>query len=157
MPRVLTVPPPLPLAENNTSDDELVAQIIIDKLQDTRGISFAEIASAASTRPELAIRLLDEETRPSEQVPLLLKMNQDSLALNKAVQSGDSDLVHLVVMHLREKMGSSGDFNRMINTRPVARDLFVNYCRETDPKGLRQFYYQHDRFNDSASLAVHSA
>jgi hypothetical protein len=35
---------------------------------------------------------LDFEPRASEQVPLLLKMGQMQAALNKAIDSGDTDL-----------------------------------------------------------------
>jgi hypothetical protein len=40
----------------------------------------------------LFIQLLDYETRASDQVPLLLTMKEDNLALIKAVDSGDTDL-----------------------------------------------------------------
>lgn len=38
------------------------------------------------------VQLLDHETRASDQVPLLLTMKEDNLALVKAVDSGDTDL-----------------------------------------------------------------
>lgn len=38
------------------------------------------------------LQLLDFEPRSGEQVPLLLKMKRSHLALNKAVESGDTDL-----------------------------------------------------------------
>lgn len=38
------------------------------------------------------LQLLDHETRASDQVPLLLTMKEDKLALVKAVDSGDTDL-----------------------------------------------------------------
>ena len=37
-------------------------------------------------------QLLDYEPRASDQVPLLLAMKEDRLALQKAVDSGDTDL-----------------------------------------------------------------
>lgn len=37
-------------------------------------------------------QLLDHETRAAEQVPLLLGMREDGRALEKAVDSGDTDL-----------------------------------------------------------------
>jgi len=39
-----------------------------------------------------SIQLLDHETRAAEQVPLLLGMKEDRRALEKAVDSGDTDL-----------------------------------------------------------------
>lgn len=38
------------------------------------------------------VQLLDHETKASDQVPLLLSMKEDRLALTKAVESGDTDL-----------------------------------------------------------------
>ncbi|XP_014676106.1 PREDICTED: vacuolar protein sorting-associated protein 16 homolog, partial [Priapulus caudatus] len=75
-------------------DDEQVALAIAEKLGNTAGISYSEIASKASEcgRTQLAIRLLDHEPRASEQVPLLMKVNRDDLALTKAIDSGDTDL-----------------------------------------------------------------
>lgn len=40
----------------------------------------------------MAWKLLDHENRASDQVPLLLSMKEDRLALIKAVDSGDTDL-----------------------------------------------------------------
>lgn len=40
----------------------------------------------------MVLKLLDHESRASDQVPLLLSMKEDRLALIKAVDSGDTDL-----------------------------------------------------------------
>jgi hypothetical protein len=46
---------------------------------------------------------LDYEPRAADQVPLLISMQQDDLALSKAIESGDTDLgmyhrnVHLIL------------------------------------------------------------
>jgi len=37
-------------------------------------------------------QLLDYEPRAADQVPLLMNMQENELALNKAIESGDSDL-----------------------------------------------------------------
>lgn len=37
-------------------------------------------------------QLLDHEPRAAEQVPLLLQMKQEKIALVKAIDSGDTDL-----------------------------------------------------------------
>ena len=42
-------------------------------------------------------QLLDHEPRAADQVPLLLVMKEDQLALTKAVDSGDTDLGSLSV------------------------------------------------------------
>ena len=38
------------------------------------------------------LQLLDHEPKAAEQVPLLMKMKKDELALLKAIESGDTDL-----------------------------------------------------------------
>ena len=41
-------------------------------------------------------QLLDHERRAEEQVPLLLQMKEDKVALVKAIDSGDTDLGELL-------------------------------------------------------------
>ena len=43
------------------------------------------------------VQLLDYEPRSADQVPLLMKMKYDELALEKAIESGDTDLGTLCV------------------------------------------------------------
>jgi hypothetical protein len=38
------------------------------------------------------MQLLDYEPKAADQVPLLIEMEQDELALSKAIESGDTDL-----------------------------------------------------------------
>ena len=86
-------------------------------------------------------------------MPLLLSMEEDDIALQKAIESGDTDLIHLVVMHLRDKM-PPGDFLRIVHGKPVARELFIQYCLENDMETLKDFYYQQDSLADSGNLQV---
>lgn len=55
------------------------------------------------------LQLLDYESKASEQVELLLKLQENKSALHKAVESGDTDLVYMVVLKLRDTM-PLGDF-----------------------------------------------
>lgn len=94
-------------------DDQVICDAIVRKFEKVGGVevSYAEIAKKAWEvgRTELATKvyleigisvayvltfskLLDYEPRASDQVPLLLNMKQDRLALAKAVESGDTDL-----------------------------------------------------------------
>lgn len=50
------------------------------------------------------IKLLDYEPRATLQVPMLLRLGQDKVALVKAIESGNTDLVYTVLLHLRENM-----------------------------------------------------
>ena len=84
-------------AELDGSDDAL-CRVIVEKFETLgrgrAGVSYADIAKRAWEvgRTALATRLLDYETKASDQVPLLLSMQEDKLALAKAVESGDTDL-----------------------------------------------------------------
>lgn len=51
------------------------------------------------------MQILEYETRSKLQVPLLLALGEGPTALLKATASGDTDLVYIVLLHLKEKMG----------------------------------------------------
>ncbi|KAI0208261.1 hypothetical protein LSAT2_007078 [Lamellibrachia satsuma] len=135
--------------------DEEVARAIASKLDDMSGVSYADIANGAfdGGRVKLALKLLDHEPKAAEQVPLLMKMKRDELALSKAIESGDTDLVYTVLRNLKENM-SSGDFLMCIRTKPVAYNLFIQYCREQNRKTLQDLYCQEDSFLEQANLRV---
>lgn len=71
-----------------------LARLIVKRLSIVPSMSLAPIATAAfrAHRPVLAITLCDNEKRPSAQVPLLISMNEEERALDKAIASGDTDL-----------------------------------------------------------------
>eukprot|EP00039_Didymoeca_costata_P016266 m.287847 g.287847 ORF g.287847 m.287847 type:complete len:856 (+) comp16368_c0_seq11:226-2793(+) len=141
------------------ANDDTIARTITDKIQDRRGISYAEIAREATLqgKPDLAIRLLDHEPKFSEQIPQLLNMGEDALALGKAVESGDTGLAHLVIMSIRQKTSGKGDFLRFIHTRPGARELFLQHCRQSERETLRDYYYQHDLLRDYSHMLIEDA
>ncbi|KAI8327280.1 Vps16, C-terminal region-domain-containing protein [Choanephora cucurbitarum] len=101
----------------------------------------------------LATKLLDYEPRAADQVPLLISMQEDEAALIKAIESGDTDLVYLVIFHLKRKL-PLGDFFRMINNKPMACNLLEVYCKEQNIELLRDFYYQDDRSIDGANIRL---
>ena len=55
-------------------------------------------------RKNLAIILLNNENHPSLQIPLLLKMNEDEIALNKAINSNDTDLIYSTLILLENRI-----------------------------------------------------
>jgi len=128
-------------ASTKLSDKELFP-MLLDKLQTCRGISFAQVASSAHRRgrPRLAAMLLDHEPRAAEQVPLLTSMGEDERALVKAIESGDTDLAYLAVFHLQRKC-PFGEFVKVIREHPQAQDLFLAYCRRTDPELLKSYQF----------------
>ena len=124
------------------------------------------------------LQLLDYEPRASDQVPLLLSMKEDRLALTKAVESGDTDLgtcfnlpypvrpnmlniaVYHVLLYLQRRL-PLGSFFRLIEEggaklAPASRLLQV-YAREQNRDMLRDFYYSDDRRVESAVLCLEEA
>ncbi|NWY37388.1 VPS16 protein, partial [Sylvia atricapilla] len=143
--------------QQKDKSDEEVAQAINQKLGDTAGISYSDIATRAYDcgRAELAIRLLEYEPRSGEQVPLLLKMKRSKLALGKAIESGDTDLVYTVVLHLKNEL-NRGTFFMTLQNQPVALSLYRQFCRHQERETLKDLYNQDDNHQELGNLHVHS-
>ncbi|CDH59927.1 vacuolar protein sorting vps16 [Lichtheimia corymbifera JMRC:FSU:9682] len=139
----------------SNEDEESICRTIVDKLYKKPGLSYAEIAKTAynSGQSRLATKLIDHEPRAADQVPLLISMQEDELALMKAIESGDTDLVYLVIFQLKRKL-PLGEFFRVINNKPLACSLLEVYCKEQDKELLKDFYYQDDRRIDSANTIL---
>ncbi|KAH0547552.1 hypothetical protein FGG08_000277 [Glutinoglossum americanum] len=139
----------------STDDEETICRLIVQKLTGKRGISFEEIARAAHDegRGRLATQLLNYEPRAGRQVPLLLSMEEDEIALDRAIESGDTDLVFFVLLQLKKKLPLASFF-RVINDRPVAMALVESSAREQDRELLKDLYYQDDRRTDGANVIV---
>ena len=138
---------------NSTSDEDTISHAVVAKLTSKRGISFETIARAAydEGRTHLATQLLNHETRAGKQVPLLLSMEEDEIALDKALSSGDTDLVFYVLLHLKKKLPLAAFF-RVLTNRPVATALVESSAAAQDTDILKSLYYQDDRPLDGANL-----
>lgn len=134
------------------TDQQLHDEIIKHLPPDT---SFSDIATAAfnNNRPELAKLLLNNEPKAADQVPLLISMQEDKRALTKALESGDTDLTYLALLHI-QRQRPVPDFFQTILRQPVARDLVINYSRHQDPQLLRQLYQALDQPQEVAALGV---
>ncbi|XP_076239321.1 vacuolar protein sorting 16 isoform X2 [Calliopsis andreniformis] len=132
-------------------DKEQIAEEIADKLGYAPGVSYSEIAKKAADcgRKQLAIKLIDYEPRAHLQVPLLLTLGEERAALRKAVESGNTDLVYTVILHLRENMTLS-DFQISIMHCPLAMALYIKYCQSHNRETLRDIYNQYDDFHSQA-------
>ncbi|RLU24437.1 hypothetical protein DMN91_002526 [Ooceraea biroi] len=82
-------------------------------------------------------------------VPLLLTLGEERAALHKAVESGNTDLVYTVILHLRENM-TLGDFQISIMHCPLAMALYIKYCQSHNRETLRDIYNQYDDFHSQA-------
>jgi len=141
--------------KQSNSDEEQLARSLAQKLGDTPGVSYSDVANHAIEcgKNDLAIRLLNFEPRAAEQVPLLMKMKKFHLALTKAVDSGDTDLIYMVILHLKERL-QLGEFLMAIRTVPVAYALYLQYCREENYQMLLDLYYQEDEHLDEGNCRV---
>jgi vacuolar protein sorting-associated protein 16 len=142
-----------------TEDDDAICRKVVEKLSGKPGVSFEAIARAAydEGRGHLATELLNHEPRAGRQVPLLLSMEEDELALDKAVESGDSDLMYSVLLQLKKKLPLASFF-RVINSRPGATALVESTAaREDDNALLKDLYYQDDRRIDGAGIFIREA
>ncbi|KAL6364927.1 hypothetical protein LRP88_00900 [Fusarium phalaenopsidis] len=137
-------------------DDDTICRLIVERLSGKPGISFEEIARAAyqEGRGRLATELLNHEPRGGRQVPLLLSMEEDELALDKAIESGDTDLMLSVLLQLKRKLPLAAFF-RVINARPTATALVESSAMEEgDNTLLKDLYYQDDRRGDGANVFI---
>lgn len=143
---------------SSSTDEDSICEEIVRKLSGKRGISFEEIARAAydEGRGKLATELLEHEPRAGKQVPLLLNVGEESIALDKAIESGDADLVFYVLLNLKKKIPLSSFF-RTINSRPVATAIVESSAIDQDQELLKDLYYQDDRRLDGSNLLLSEA
>lgn len=139
-------------ASASTPDAHLL-EILLDKLQLCKGISYAAVATHADNcgRRKLAAMLVEHEPRSTKQVPLLLSIGEEDTALVKATESGDTDLVYLVIFHIWQKRPPL-EFFAMIQGRVLARDLFVAYARCHKQEFLKDFFLSTGQIHEVAFL-----
>jgi len=116
-------------------DDNTLCNNIATMLKDYPGVSFSQIAEAAyleANKPQLALKLLELDTSPAQQAPLLLRMNQSQLALTKAMDSGDTDLVYMVLQKLLTKNIQLPEFINAVKSRPGTLELLLTYAKSCD-------------------------
>lgn len=143
---------------SSSTDVDSICAEIVRKLEGKRGISFEEVARAAydEGRKALTIELLEHEPRAGKQVPLLLSVGEESRALDKAIESGDTDLIFWVLLNLKKKMPLS-TFFRTINSRPVATAIVEASAIDQDQELLKDLYYQDDRRVAGSNLLLSEA
>lgn len=137
----------------STEDEDTICHTVVSKLNNKPGISFEVVARAAydEGRSHLATQLLNHETRAGKQVPLLLAMEEDEIALDKALESGDIDLVFFVLLQLKKKLPFASFF-RLLTNRPIATAVVESSAKGQDQELLKDLYYQDDRRLDGANL-----
>ncbi len=83
-------------------------------------------------------------------------MEEDEIALNKAIESGDSDLVFFVLLQLKNKLPLA-TFLRTISEKPMAAALVESSARAQDQDLLKDLYYQDDRPVEGSNLLLEEA
>lgn len=113
-------------------DDAAVGEQILSMLRGRCGIPYAQIAAAAfrAGRKDLAKQLVDYEPHPAEQIPLLMDMDLKDLALDKALASGDCDLVYVVLLNLLDDQ--SPGWTDLVKSKPAALDMLLLYLKAKD-------------------------
>lgn len=117
------------LATTTSSDEEI--RLAIDRRLSGRGaVSHVEIADSAFLmgRRRLATMILDMEQNAAEQIPFLLKMKEDELALQKATNSSNADLIFDTLIRL-QKTRDQDSFFRNIHSYPDAINLLKKYYK----------------------------
>ena len=161
--------------------NEQLAYVIMDKFQAASAVNYADMARCAwqAGHPKIATLLLEREVRAREQIPLLLHMREHRLALHKAVESGDTDLVYQVLFALQRTLARGALFRTVqslvwTESSPtpwamglcppatptytdLAPHLLVSYARDQDPGMLHDFFYQDDRHADMALMCMDEA
>ncbi|CRK93076.1 CLUMA_CG006503, isoform A [Clunio marinus] len=141
-------------------NDLEIIQKFVQKFKDptSLGISFCAIAKKAEEvgKTDLAIQLLELEPNCSLQVPLLLKLNENKKALLAATQSGDTNLIYMVLMHLKVSTPLS-KFQMIIRDFPLAQNLYKKYCQLNNVKALKDIYMQEDDFLAQAEMSLEEA
>jgi hypothetical protein len=83
-------------------------------------------------------------------------MEEDEIALNKAIESGDTDLVFFVLLELKKKLPLAA-FLRTISDKPVASALVESSARAQDTELLKDLFYQDDRPVEGSNLLLEEA
>jgi hypothetical protein len=145
--------------------DEDIARIIRSKLvpKDGGRISFLEVAASAvhMGRRRLATIILDMEKNPADQVPLLLHMGEEELALRKAINSQETDLIYLVLMHLEKTCTDIPTYHKLVHSHAEAANLLKMYYRtkvtSTDRSILHNFLMYSRNYLEAGTAAVNQA
>ncbi|CAH8481740.1 unnamed protein product [Dicrocoelium dendriticum] len=92
-----------------------------------RTVDFAEVANQAlaASREKVAEQLLEYEARAWHQVPLLLKLGRYKRALVKAVETGNPELITVVVVALQDKAKlPPADLAMVLRKHPMAMAIY---------------------------------
>lgn len=150
------------MAATPSSDEEICTKIK-NQLKSYGRVSYLEVAASAyhMGRRRLATMILDLEQNAADQVPLLLSMKEEELALQKAINSEDTDLIYLTLIHLERSRLDMQTFYRTIHSHPEASTLLKVYYRNkvtsTDRAVLHNLLMYNKNFLEAGIAAINQA
>uniref|UniRef100_A0A803T410 Vacuolar protein sorting-associated protein 16 homolog n=1 Tax=Anolis carolinensis TaxID=28377 RepID=A0A803T410_ANOCA len=127
--------------QQKDKSDEEVAQAINQKLGDTPGISYSEIAARAYEcgRTELAIK----------------EMLTEDKAISRTQERGQKDLFG-IILHLKNEL-NRGAFFMTLQNQPVAMSLYRQFCKHQELDTLKDLYNQDDDHQELGNFHVRSS
>lgn len=151
----------------NYSDEE-INRTIKNQLEPYGRISYLRVAKVAYkiNRKRLATLVLDKEQQPEAQIPVLLEMNEEELALQKAINSGDYDLMYLTLITLETRLHPNDQeglekFFRIVLAYPEAANLLRIYYRNKvsaqDRSVLHKLLLHGKNYQEAGNAAVSQA
>lgn len=141
----------------STSGDEELSQALLGRFQQLSGgkyISFARVAEVAfqEGRLNLAKVLINFESLFEKQIPLLLTMEENELALQKSIESQNIDLILETILILKSTL-SYPQFFKLLNSSKPSSNVFEYFYR-TNSQIIHDFYNQADRPIDLANYEL---
>lgn len=86
-------------------------------------------------------------------------MGQTKKALKKAIESGETDLVYLVLFYMMENMTPQQLFIVLADPNErsffIARDLLIAYCKSQRIEYLKEFFRIAQTHHEAAALLVY--
>ncbi|GJM93638.1 hypothetical protein PR202_ga10210 [Eleusine coracana subsp. coracana] len=108
------------ITASDTIPDTVLLEGLLDKLRLCKGISYAAVSAHADNSGR-------RRDMSYSSIPLLLSIDEQDKALSKAIESGDTDLVYLVLFHIWQKVAVEKDAaflllkeSRELERNPVA-------------------------------------
>lgn len=132
------------------SDSELLAAIL-DKIKPTMSFEKISMTAYQEGRTQLSATLLNHEPNANKQIPLLFQMELDELALTKAEESGNTDLLTYSLLVIQQKV-TKGDFFRLLKYHKISQGVFIDKFVRHDEKLAKDFYYQIDELSEVSEL-----
>jgi hypothetical protein len=136
-------------------DQEILAEHIIRKLKHYADAPYGEMARVAFQNglKTIGATLLEREVETRVQVEVLIEFDENVSALGKVVDSGDPDLINLIILHLHKKL-TLEDIKMTIRDFPSVQSSYVKYCKHHNKQTLYSIYLKEDNFGALGEIFI---